>query len=245
MGSTRKHDYSDGQGFDDPYRGFDLDPPEFRLNGRQIDPADNHVLAEFVDESQVVPDDVDVAALVEIGLTYVELGEYEQAIDSFTRAIVYGEEDSEQVQEALVNKGVAHAQLEEYDEAIGAYRDALRINGDNDHAATAETNLAYAMWEDGDSSHPLEHAERAVELDAHVPHAWYNRGYFLLERGLAEEAVRCFENAITLGMRNRWVYEERARAYELLGEHERAEIERAMEDITRIPTDGGHTEQGE
>ncbi|WP_410766584.1 tetratricopeptide repeat protein [Haloferax sp. DFSO60] len=245
MGSTRKHDYSDGQGFDDPYRGFDLDPPELRLNGRQIDPADNHVLAEFVDESQVVPEDVDVTTLIDIGLTYVSIGEYEQAIDSFTRAIAFGDEDSEQVQEALVNKGVAHAQLEEYDEAIGAYRDALRINPDNDHAATAETNLAYAMWEDGDSSHPLEHAERAVELDARVPQAWYNRGYFLLERGLAEAAVLCFENALKLGMRNRWVYEERARAYELLGEVELAEIDREIAESSRVPADGGYPERGE
>ncbi|SEL84394.1 tetratricopeptide repeat protein [Haloferax larsenii] len=220
MTSTRNHRFSEGRGFGNPYAGFDFDPVELRLNGRLVDPADDHVLSEFVDESQVVPEDVDVAALVGIGLTYVAIEEYEQAIDSFARAIAYTDEDTLEAQEAWVNKGVAHAQLAEYDEAIGAYREALRIDDDSEFAATAESNLAYALWESGDASSPLDHAERATELDPRLPHAWYNRGFLLAERGLYEDAIRCFDKAIALGMRDESVYGERERAVEKIDDIE-------------------------
>jgi tetratricopeptide (TPR) repeat protein len=122
-----------------------------------------------------------------------------------------------------VNKGAAHAELEEFDEAIGAYREALEIDDDSEHAATAETNLAYALWEFGRQEQALEHAERAVELDPRFPQAWYNRGFFLRERGLSEDAVTAFDNAIRLGMRTAPVLEEKALALEDLGRDEEAE----------------------
>ena len=68
MVSTRRHRYSEGQGFGEPYDGFDLDPPTYRVNGRLVDPADDHALAELVDEAGIDPEAVDPAALVEVGL---------------------------------------------------------------------------------------------------------------------------------------------------------------------------------
>ncbi|KAB1198274.1 MULTISPECIES: tetratricopeptide repeat protein [Haloferax] len=247
MTSTRDHRYSEGDGFGNPYEGFDLDPPELRVNTRLVDPADDHVLADILDETQVVPEDVDVPALIEIGLAYVAIEEYEQAIDSFGRAIAYADEDSHEAQEAWVNKGVAHSQLGEYDEAIGAAREAIRIDDDNDHAALAETNLAYALWELGDSSRPLDHAERAVELDPRHPHAWYNRGFFLAERGQYEEAVRCFDVALSLGLRDVSVNGERERALDKLQAIEMEEHETTVEGTERaVEMDGdGVEERGE
>ncbi|KAB1187590.1 MULTISPECIES: tetratricopeptide repeat protein [Haloferax] len=245
MASTRDHRYSEGAGFGDPYEGFDLDPPELRQNTRLVDPTDDYVLADIVDESQVVPEHVDIPALIEVGLAYVAIEEYEQAVDSFARAIAYADEDSPEAQEAWVNKGVAHAQLAEYDEAVGAAREALRIDDDNEHAATAEMNLAYALWEFGDSSEPLDHAERAVELDPRHPHAWYNRGFFLAERGQYEEAIRCFDAAIALGMRDISVTSERERALEKIAPTELEDLE--SEGVERaLETDGdGVEERGE
>jgi tetratricopeptide (TPR) repeat protein len=122
-----------------------------------------------------------------------------------------------------VNKGVAHAELEEYDAAIGAYREAIDIDDDSQHAASAETNLAYALWEFGRTEEALEHAERAVEIDPRFAQAWYNRGFFLNERGLSEEALEAFDNAIRLGHRSPELLEEKAIALEAVGEQERAE----------------------
>ena len=97
------------------------------------------------------------------------------------------------------------------------------MDDDSEHAATAETNLAYALWEFGHTEEALEHAERAVELDPRFGQAWYNRGFFLNERGLAEDALNCFDNALRLGFKNVELLEEKAVALEEIGEDERAE----------------------
>ncbi|MFT4923123.1 MAG: tetratricopeptide (TPR) repeat protein, partial [Haloarculaceae archaeon] len=122
-----------------------------------------------------------------------------------------------------VNKGAAHAELEEYDAAIGAYREAINIDDDSEHAATAETNLAYALWEFGRTEEALDHSERAVEIDPRFGQAWYNRGFFLNERGLNEDALNCFDNAVRLGFRTTELLEEKAIALEEMGEFDRAE----------------------
>jgi len=222
------HEFSAGQGFDDPYEGFDLEP-ELDVDPDQVDPVDSRVVADLLDERSTEPGDVDADALVDIGVEYVRINRHEQATAAFERAARFAE-DPETEQEAWVNKGAAHAELEEWDEAIGAHREALDCDTPA-FAAEAETNLAYALWEFGRDQEAIEHAERAVERDERLPHAWYNRGFMLLERGRADEAVDCFENAIRLGMSSPELHEEKARAHEELGEDAAAEAaaERAEE----------------
>jgi tetratricopeptide (TPR) repeat protein len=194
-----------------------------KVDPTKVDPVDSRVLSDILDRRNIDRDDVDVQDLVEVGLSYMGINRFEEATETFERAARFAEEDSLDAQEAWVNKGVAHAELEEYDEAIGAYQEALRIDDDSEHAASAETNLAYALWEFGHTEEALEHAERAVEIDPRFPQAWYNRGFFLSERGLFEDAVNAFDNAIRLGMRSAEVLEEKALALEELGESEEAE----------------------
>ena len=215
------HPFSEGEGFDDP-EGFDLDPPELSVDPSEVDPIDSRVLTELLDERQLGTENVDVEELIDVGLSYIEINRYEQATETFERAAQFADDERVE-QEARVNKGAAHAELEEYDAAIGAYREALDIDADADHTASAETNLAYALWESGRSEQALEHAERAVERDQRFGQGWYNRGFFLLERGLAEDAIDSFDNALRLGFRNAEVLEEKARALEEVGEDERAE----------------------
>ena len=230
MTEDEDHRYSEGQGFGDSYEGFDLDPPEFTVDPDQVDPVDSRALADILDEHNLPTDAVDVDALMDVGLSYVEINRHEQATETFERVARFATDERTE-QEAWVNKGVAHAELEEYDEAIGAYREALSIDDRSEFAAVAETNLAYALWESGRTEQALEHAERAVEIDERFTEGWFNRGFFLLERGLAEDALFCLDNAIRLGMRNAEVYEEKAMALEHLGEDEEAEelAERAEE----------------
>ncbi|MFB6233398.1 MAG: tetratricopeptide repeat protein [Haloarculaceae archaeon] len=216
------HSFSEGQGFDDPYDAFDIDPPELTVDTDQVDPVDSRVVADTLDTGQLPADEVDADTLLDVGIDYMRINRHEQATDTFERAARFAEDD-QLTQEAWVNKGVAHAQLEEYDAAIGAYREALAVDEDSEFAATAETNLAYALWEFGRTEEALEHAERAVEVDPRFGQAWYNRGFFLRERGLAEDALNSFDNAIRLGFKNAELLEEKAIALEQLGEDERAE----------------------
>jgi tetratricopeptide (TPR) repeat protein len=217
-----EHTFSEGQGFGDSYEEFDLDPPELEIDPDQVDPVDSRAIPDLLDESTLGNDDIDADALLDVGLNYISINRYEQATETFERAARFAEDDLVE-QEAWVNKGVAHAELEEWDAAIGAHREALSIDDSSEHAATAETNLAYALWESGQSELALEHSERAVEIDNRFAQAWYNRGFFLLERGLAEDALNCFDNAIRLGLRNTGTLEEKARALEELGEYDEAE----------------------
>ena len=216
------YSFSEGQGFDDPYEGFDIDPPELEVDPDQVDPVDSRVVTDMLDEHNVGASDVDADSLIDVGLDYMRIKRHEQATETFERAARYAEDDRVE-QEAWVDKGAAHAELEEYDAAIGAYKEAIDIDDDSEHAATAETNLAYALWEFGRTEEALEHAERAVEIDPRFGQAWYNRGFFLNERGLAEDALNCFDNAVRLGFKNVELLEEKAVALEALGEDERAE----------------------
>ncbi len=218
-----RHEFSAGQGVDADYEEFTLDPEELDADPNTVDPVDSRVLTDILDKRNVESDAIDVERLIDVGLSYMGINRFEEATETFERAAHFAEEDSLEAQEAWVNKGAAHAELEEYDEAIGAYEEALRIDDDSEHAATAETNLAYALWEFGRTEQALEHAERAVETDPRFAEAWYNRGFLLVERGLAEDAVTCFDNAIRLGYRSAGVLEEKARALEEAGEHEQAE----------------------
>jgi tetratricopeptide (TPR) repeat protein len=217
------HEFSEGEGFEDPYEGFDLDPPELDVDPDKVDPVDSRVVADLLDDQQMGDDEVDVEQLIDVGLNYMRINRFEQAADTFERAAQFAPDDSKLEQEAWTNKGAAHAELDEWDAAIGDYREAIRIDEDSEHAATAETNLAYALWESGRSEQALEHAERAVEIDERFAEAWYNRGFFLLERGLAEDALNSLENAIRLGLRNSQILDEKARALEELGQYDEAE----------------------
>lgn len=227
--SDRDHEFSAGEGFGDPYEGFDLEP-EFDVDPDQVDPVDSRVLTDILDEHQLPTDEVDADTLVDIGVSYMQIHRFEQATETLQRAARYADDERLEA-EAWTNKGAAHAELKEYDQAIGAYQEALSLGDDTEHAATAHTNLAYALWKTGQTEAALEHAERAVEVDDRFAQGWYNRGFFLLERGLTEDAVNCFDNAIRLGMRRTTVFEEKARALEELGEDELAEeaAERARE----------------
>ncbi len=219
---NRDHQFSEGEGFEDTYDEFDLDPPELNVDPSKVDPVDSRVLADTLDERTINQDEVDASELLDVGLNYMQINRYEQATEAFERTARFAEDDG-LAQEAWVNKGVAHAELEEYDEAIGAHREAIRIDGESEHAATAETNLAYALWEFGETTQALEHAERAVEIDERFAEGWFNRAFFLSERGLAEEALHCIDNAIRLGLRNAKVLEEKAEILEELGEYDEAE----------------------
>ncbi|MEF8757074.1 MAG: tetratricopeptide repeat protein [Halobacteriales archaeon] len=216
------HRFSEGQDFTDPYEEFDIDPPELSVDPDQVDPVDSRALPDLLDDAAFPDDAVDADALIDVGLEYIGIKRFEQATEAFERAARFADDPLIE-QEAWTNKGVAHAELEEWDAAIGAYREAISIEAESEHAATAETNLAYALWEAGRTEQALEHAELAVEIDERSGEAWYNRGFFLLERGLAEDALRCFENATRLGYRNADVLEEKARAHEELGQYDTAE----------------------
>jgi tetratricopeptide (TPR) repeat protein len=225
------HEFSAGQGFSDPYEGFDIDPPELEVDPDEVDPVDSHVLADLLDERNLAARDVDADALIDVGLSYMEINRDEQAVDTFERAARFAEEDDVR-QEAWINKGIAHGEMEEWDAAISAHREALHVDEDSEMAALAHTNLAYSLWQFGEDEEAFHHAEDAVREDDRLPQAWYNLGFIEVERGQFEDALECLDNAIRLGFRQADVYEEKARALEgLERDEEAAEVRETAQEI--------------
>ncbi|MFB6283286.1 MAG: tetratricopeptide repeat protein [Halobacteria archaeon] len=202
--------------FDDVYDDkFELDEPEIGEHG--VEPADSHALDEMVEG--VDKEDVDIEGLLEVGLNYIDINRFEQAIETFERGLRFAEDN----QELWINKGVAHSEMEEFQEAIGAYREALNINPKSTEAAQAYVNLAFAKHELGQAEDVLQDLNNAIDIENRLPEAWYNKAFFLNERGRHEDALRAAENAISLGFRNAVTLEEKARALEGMEEYEEAE----------------------
>jgi tetratricopeptide (TPR) repeat protein len=215
------HDFSEGEGFDEPYEGFDLDPPELDVDPSEVDPVDSRVVTDTLDERTVSNDHVDADELVEVGLSYMGINRHEQAADAFERAARYTDDDNLE-QEAWVNKGIAHGEMEEWDDAVGAQKEALFVAEEGDFVAEAQTNLAYALWQFGEDEEAFEHAEKAVRENKRLPQGWYNLGYIENERGRHEQALDALDNAIRLGFQQVDVYEEKSRALDELGREEEA-----------------------
>ncbi|MFC3477817.1 tetratricopeptide repeat protein [Halobacterium litoreum] len=225
------HEFSEGQGFDDPYEGFDLDPPELEVDPDQVDPVDSRVVTDNLDQRAINDDEVDADELVDVGLSYLGINRHEQAADAFERAARFTD-DEDLEQEAWVNKGIAHGQMEEWDEAVGAHREALFVAEDGDFEAEAHTNLAYALWEFEEDEEAFYHAEKAVRANDRLPQAWYNLGFIENERDRHEQALDALDNAIRLGFQQADVYEEKSRALEALDrEEEAAEVAEQAEEI--------------
>ena len=177
-----RHEFSTGQGVDVDYEEFTLDPEAVDADPTTVDPVDAHVLTDLLDRRNVEQDAVDVERLVDVGLSYMQINRFEEATETFERAARFADEESLDAQEAWVNKGAAHAELEEYDEAIGAYREALYVDDDSEHAATAETNLAYAPWESGQGEQALDEEESAIVPRLREPRVDLHGAFCVLER---------------------------------------------------------------
>jgi len=216
------HEFSSGQGFSEPYEGFDLDPPELDVEDPSaVDPVDSRAVADLLDDRNVAGDEVDADSLLDVGVQYMAINRDEQAVETFERAARYAEDDTLEA-EAWVNKGIAHGELEEWDAAVSSHQEALHVDEDGEFAALAHTNLAYALWEQGEDESAFQHAEDAVRTDQRLPQAWYNLGFIQVERGQHEDALECLDNAIRLGFQESSVYEEKARALEGLERDEEA-----------------------
>ena len=82
----RSHEFSAGQGVDEDYEEFTLDPQQLSGDGTQIDPVNAHALADILDERNISSDEVDVEELIDVGLSYMGINRYEEATETFERA---------------------------------------------------------------------------------------------------------------------------------------------------------------
>jgi len=85
------HEFSEGQGFGDPYDPFDLDPPELSVDPDKVDPVDSRVVTDMLDERNLSKGEVDAEDLLDVGVSYVQINRYEQAAETFERAAMFAD----------------------------------------------------------------------------------------------------------------------------------------------------------
>ena len=107
------------------------------------------------------------------GYAYINVGEYDNAIDDCDRAIAI----DPNIAAAYNNRGFAKARKGNYDSAIDDYDRAIAIDPNN---ANAYNNRGIAKFSKGDYDGAIDDCSRAIELETDEASAYRNRGVIWL-----------------------------------------------------------------
>ncbi len=127
----------------------------------------------------------------ELGLKQANLGNMEEAIASWDKAI----ELNEHWAVAWHNRGSALGHLAKFTEAIASFDRALKINPDD---AQTWNDRAHALLKLKKWDEALDSWERAIAIHPNFYQFWYNRGYVLEKLGRAEESIASYEKALQM-----------------------------------------------
>jgi Flp pilus assembly protein TadD len=126
-----------------------------------------------------------------LGIAYVDLGRWPEAIDNCKQAIKI----KPNLAEAHANLGIAYAALDRRPEAIDAYKQAIKIKPD---FAKAYYNLGVAYGELGRSTEAIEAFKQAILIKSDYAKAHLNLGVAYGKLGRLPEAIEAFKQTIKL-----------------------------------------------
>ncbi len=144
---------------------------------------------------------------LQLGKTYYQLGEYENAMECFQNAIALDARN----QHAYNNLGLVYLALRLNLQAIDMFHTALEITPANP-AFYNNLGYAYDMAEQFDEA--LSAYRSAIEADATFVDAYYNLASGYLNRESYDEAVEYYEQAIALDDTDATAYFNLGLAYE-------------------------------
>ena len=127
-------------------------------------------------------------ALFDKGVAFVNLGQYENAIDCFTKVT----EINPRFPVAWYNIGVSLRGLGRYEEAIKYYDKALELNP---NYADAWNNKGIILGAYKKSEEAIKCFDKAIEIDPSDAKTWYNKGVSLQELGRNNDAKKYFNKA--------------------------------------------------
>ena len=183
------------------------------------------------------------------GIRSYDLGEYENAILSYEKAInlkpdyaiayynrgcvntKLGESEraiadyskaielKPDLAEAYNNRGYTYKKIGESEKAIADYSKAIELKPD---LAEVYNNRGNAYDRLGESEKAIADYSKAIELKPDYAEAYYNRGVTYRKLGESEEAIADYSKAIELNPKDKEAYEARAKVYYSLGEEEKA-----------------------
>lgn len=123
--------------------------------------------------------------------TYHDLGEFEQAIIEYKKAIARNPNSP-----LIYNRlGVAYSELKQYDAALDAYQRAIALS-----PMTAEPhyNMGLVYLKQGNFPHALEAFKRAIAIDTEWGEAYTGLGEVYLKQGDFGRAERIYNRSIRL-----------------------------------------------
>ncbi|MCY4046693.1 MAG: tetratricopeptide repeat protein [Candidatus Dadabacteria bacterium] len=149
------------------------------------------------------------------GNAHYQIGKYEKAIESYTRAIKI----NPQYATAYINRGNCYFQIKDREKAISDYTGAIEI--DPQHAM-AYNNLGTCYFQIGENEKAISDYTRAIEIDPQCAMAYGNRGDCYSKIGENEKAISDYTNAIEIGPQDTVAYYNRGYCYSQIEEYQKA-----------------------
>jgi lipoprotein NlpI len=154
------------------------------------------------------------------GLAAADRGDFEVAIQFYTKAI----EDKTLPSGALAilfgDRGIAYHRTGRDDRAIEDYDRAIQLAPNDAHAFDNRGNAYFGM---GEFDRAIQDYDRSIQLAPHSARAFDNRGSAYYCQGQIDDAIRDYDESIRIDASNADAFENRGNAYFLTGRLAEAE----------------------
>lgn len=133
----------------------------------------------------------------EKGSELVDKGQYDEAIDNFSKAIKLnkGEITTENIANIYHSRGLAYLRKEQFKEAIEDFNNAIKINSKKPEVYNS-LGLAYSMMNKYDAA--MQYYDKAIELNSKSAAYYQNRGSTYSKMQDYNKALEDFSKAIAL-----------------------------------------------
>ncbi|GJL79895.1 MAG: hypothetical protein NPINA01_28840 [Nitrospinaceae bacterium] len=151
------------------------------------------------------------AGNLSIGARYHNQGDYEKAIEYFSKALSDKSNSYEYPPHVIYNiRGISYFKNSQYDQAIADYSKAISLKPDY---AEAHHNrgLAYEYQQEYDQA--LSNFDEAINLNPEFSHAYVSRGSLFETLGRNDQAIAEYDRAIALDPNNVTAYISRGQFY--------------------------------
>ena len=155
------------------------------------------------------------------GIADAEAGDYDKAIERYSRSI----ELNEHQPGSYYNRGLSYGRKGEFDRAIRDFTRAIELDPDY---AEAHINRGIARSAGGDYAHGIRDFSRAIELNPNDVEAYSNRGLSYVDIGDYSRGIHDFKTAIELDASHVLAYYGRGIAYWRM-----EDFDQSIEDFTR------------
>ena len=195
------------------------------LNYLPIESSESHQLQAAVAEldsfrvQQKLGDDLSRLVFFIRGMSYYELGAYDQALADFETLATTS--DNLFLEEVILYfyRGNAYHSLGQYERAIKDYDQALEINSSYEYIYNNRGN-AYADL--GQYERAIEDYDQALEINSSYAYIYNNRGIAYHYLGQYERAIEDYDQALEINPQLAEAYYSRGLTYAELGQYERA-----------------------